>query len=58
MKVLSIVLLYWSTQSLRNYDKQRNTVTYTIIIEFWGWPKLLCYATSVENIRYFLHKEA
>ena len=54
MIILSVVLLYWNMQSLRIYDIQRNTITYRVIIGFWGWPKLLCYAISVDNIRWYL----
>ena len=37
-------------QSLINYDKQRITIICRVIIRFRGWPELLNYTTSEENI--------
>ena len=44
-------------QLLLIHDKQWNKIICWVIIGFRGWPELLRYTSSVENIRYYLHKE-
>ena len=44
-------------QLLLIYDKQWIIIICCVIIGFRGWPELLSYTTSVENIQCYLHKE-
>ena len=58
MKTLTMVLLQWNMQSLLIYGKQWIMIICGVINGFRGWPEFLNYTTSVEKIRFYLHKEA